>query len=67
MRNNVGSKPLQLISTKDIGVFAAKAIENAQSPILRNEVLPLAGDELTQRQALDHLENIYGKPMPTAL
>lgn len=64
---NIGDKPLQMISTKDIGIFAAMAIEDPESPIFKNKALSIAGDELTQRQACDIYRSIFGHHMPTTL
>lgn len=60
-------KPLQLISTRDIGVFAARAIASPDSPSFKNTALTLAGDELTQVQADGVFRKVWGKPMPKTL
>ncbi len=65
--NVVGSRPLQLVSAKDIGVFAAKALMEPASPAFHNKALSLAGEELTQAQASKVFEKVYGKPMPNTL
>ena len=62
----MGDKPLQLISTKDIGIFAARAILESSSPIFHNRAISLAGDELTYSQAADLFKDEHHKAMPKA-
>ncbi|KAI0853932.1 NAD(P)-binding protein [Daldinia vernicosa] len=42
---------LQLVSVRDIGVFASKALLHRADPRFRNRALGLAGDELTLEEA----------------
>ena len=60
----MGNKPLQVISTKDIGIFAAKAILESSSPTFKNKAISLAGDELTYVQAAAIFKEAHGKTMP---
>lgn len=66
MWNNMGSVPLQLVGTRDIGIFAALAFSNLESSpqTYRNAAISLAGDELTQPEASKIFEKVYGKKMP---
>ena len=64
MWSNMGEKPLQLISTKDIGVFAAKAFQDPSAPSFHNKAISLTGDELTQDKACDIFQKVFGKRMP---
>ena len=66
MWNNMGSVPLQLVGTRDIGVFAALAFADlgSDSKVYRNNAISLAGDELTQPEASKVFEKVYGKKMP---
>ncbi|KAH8819136.1 hypothetical protein F5884DRAFT_743561 [Xylogone sp. PMI_703] len=57
-------KPLQLISTKDIGLFAAKAFLNPEE--YRNVGLTLVGDELNHTAANAIFQEVVGHPMPMA-
>ena len=59
-------KPLQLVSTKDIGIFAARAILESTSPTFKNRAISLAGDELTYAQAAKIFKDTKGKTMPKA-
>jgi uncharacterized protein YbjT (DUF2867 family) len=45
------SKPLQFISTVDIGHIAALAFQNPDSPDYKNQAISIAGDELNYQQA----------------
>lgn len=53
---------LQLVAVKDIGIFAAKAIEDPNG--FRNRALSLAGDELTFEEANTIFRGMYGKDLP---
>jgi uncharacterized protein YbjT (DUF2867 family) len=66
MWNNMGSTPLQLVGTKDIGIFAAGAFSTLDSnpDTYRNKAISLAGDELTQPEASKVFEKVFGKKMP---
>ncbi|OCL09862.1 putative NmrA-like family domain-containing protein 1 [Glonium stellatum] len=60
----IGDKKLQLVSTKDIGWFAAQAFFHPDK--FQNAALSLAGDELTQREGAVIFNEIVGKEMPMA-
>ncbi|MCJ1330230.1 hypothetical protein MMC10_006913 [Thelotrema lepadinum] len=62
----MGDKPLQVVSTKDIGIFATKAILESSSPVFKNRAISLAGDELTYSQAASMFKEDRGKTMPKA-
>jgi uncharacterized protein YbjT (DUF2867 family) len=53
-------KPLQMIATRDIGVFAADAFEQPDTHI--GTATPLAGDELTGPQIAEALQGGSGIP-----
>ncbi len=61
----MGDKPLQLVSTRDIGWFAAQAFLRPEE--FRNTALSLAGDELTQKEADVLFREAVGFPMPMSL
>ena len=63
MWEQMGSKPLQMIATKDIGIFAARAFLEDH---WRNAAISLAGDELTQVQAGKIFKEVTGKEMAMA-
>lgn len=63
MWSNMGV-PLQLVGTRDIGVFAALALAHPESPTYRNSAISLAGDELTQAQASEAFQKVFGRKMP---
>ena len=56
------SKPFQLISTADIGLFAAKAFNNPNK--YRGQAISLAGDELTFAQGKKVFRDTMGYDMP---
>jgi uncharacterized protein YbjT (DUF2867 family) len=60
------NKPLQLISTKDIGWFAVDSLLHPEQERYRNTALSLAGDELTQPEAARIFKEVVGKDMPIA-
>ncbi|KAK5047329.1 hypothetical protein LTR84_006851 [Exophiala bonariae] len=63
MWEQMGSrKPLQLISTIDIGFFAAQAFLHPDEH--RNMAITLVGDELTQPQAEVIFKELVGSSMP---
>ena len=64
-RVSLKGKPLQVISTADIGYFAAQAFANPSSPQYANTAVSLAGDSLTYDQAVNSFRQSTGKPMPT--
>jgi uncharacterized protein YbjT (DUF2867 family) len=66
MWRGIGDKPLQLVATKDIGVFAAQALAFHDTDEYHNTAISLAGDELTQEQAKEVFWNTMGRPMPEA-
>ena len=63
---NMGSKSLQLVATKDIGVFAALAFKGSEDDAYRNQAIGLAGDELTQEQGSEKFWKAMGRSMPRA-
>jgi uncharacterized protein YbjT (DUF2867 family) len=63
MWRNMGV-PLQLVATRDIGVFAALAFAHPESPTYRNSAISLAGDQLTQAQASAVFQKVFGRKMP---
>ncbi|EXJ94905.1 hypothetical protein A1O1_00023 [Capronia coronata CBS 617.96] len=60
----MGDKPLQLVSTKDIGIFAALAFKSSESDEYKNAAISIVGDELTQNQANEVFWRVMGRPMP---
>lgn len=64
MWNSMGDKPLQLVATKDIGVFAAQAFATSDTDEYKNTAISLAGDDLTQAQANEVFWKVLGRPMP---
>ena len=50
-RDRAGSRPMQVIDTRDIGLFAADALLNPESSDYKNKGISLAGDELTFQDA----------------
>lgn len=63
LRLTLKSKPIQLVDTRDVGIFAAKAFMDPGAH--RGQILSLAGDEL----AFDQLNSLYvektGSKIPT--
>ncbi|MFI9049783.1 NmrA family NAD(P)-binding protein [Streptomyces sp. NPDC053427] len=53
--------PVQLVATRDIGVFAALAFARPETYLGR--ALELAGDELTSRQVVGLLSEFTGRPV----
>ncbi|KFY93897.1 hypothetical protein V500_03488 [Pseudogymnoascus sp. VKM F-4518 (FW-2643)] len=64
MWEQLGSKKLQMVSTKDIGWFAAQSF--LQPDKYRNAALTLVGDELTQPEANVIYKRITGQSMAMA-
>jgi len=64
MWEQIGTKKLQMVSTKDIGWFAAQAFMYPDP--YRNMALSIAGDELTQPEAAVIFREVVGKDMPLA-
>lgn len=62
MWGQIGTKPLQLISSHDIGVFAANAFNNPAA--YKNRAVALAGDELTLEQGKKVFKDTLGYDMP---
>ncbi|KAH6980254.1 hypothetical protein EDB82DRAFT_560177 [Fusarium venenatum] len=60
----VKSRPLQLIATADIGVFAAKAFINMSA--YKGKTISLAGDELTYDQMATVFKEKTGSDVPLA-
>lgn len=61
-----GKKPLQMISVRDIGWFAAQSFADTQNPKYRNTALSIAGDGLSAKQAEVIFNEVTGKKMPLA-
>jgi uncharacterized protein YbjT (DUF2867 family) len=59
-----GSKPLVLISTRDIGIFAAQAFSSPSS--YNNICLSIGSQALTYNQGARTFEEVVGSEMPTA-
>ncbi|OIW25595.1 NAD(P)-binding protein [Coniochaeta ligniaria NRRL 30616] len=53
---------LQLVSVRDIGVFASKALREPER--WAGRAVSLAGDELTLAEAKQHFEKVTGKELP---
>ncbi|OAA72929.1 NAD(P)-binding domain protein [Akanthomyces lecanii RCEF 1005] len=64
MWEQMGTKKLQLVSTKDIGWFAAQAFMDPAK--YKNAALTLVGDELSHTEAEAIFNKAVGKPMPLA-
>ncbi|KAH7248244.1 hypothetical protein MRS44_018373 [Fusarium solani] len=64
MWEQLGSKKLQMVSTKDIGWFAAQSL--LQPDKYRNVALTLVGDELTQPEADAIYKKVTGQSMAMA-
>ena len=62
LRDTLKGKPLQWISTEDIGIFAAKAFRDPEAWNTRAE--SLAGDELTLDEMSGCYERVTGSPVP---
>lgn len=61
LRDTLGTKPIQWIAVKDIGVFAAKAFQ--QPAEFNHRALGLAGDELTTDQLSEVFKKETGTPL----
>jgi uncharacterized protein YbjT (DUF2867 family) len=55
------SKPLQLVSTSDVGWFAARALEEPTQYIGRT--IAVAGDELNVDEILDAYSKVHGRAL----
>lgn len=62
-KSNVDPKRLQLVSTSDIGYFAAQAFLNPDK--YAGQAISLAGDELTYKEAAAIWQQQTGSPLPT--
>ena len=62
LRDTLKGKPLQWVSTEDIGLFAAKAFRDPEGWNARSEAL--AGDELTMDEMSSCFERVTGSPVP---
>ncbi|KAK5716264.1 hypothetical protein LTR17_016528 [Elasticomyces elasticus] len=63
-RLNGLDRPLQQISTTDIGLIAADAFLNADSEEYRNKAISLAGDELSPNDAARIFKEVTGQEIP---
>ena len=61
---NMGDTKLQLVATKDIGIFAALAFSDPDK--FKDQAISLAGDELTQAEGNEIFWKVYGRPMPVS-
>lgn len=62
LRDTLHGKPLQWVSTDDIGLFGAKAFQDSEAWNTRAEAL--AGDELTFDELNGCFERVTGSPAP---
>ncbi|KAH7141422.1 nucleoside-diphosphate-sugar epimerase family protein [Dactylonectria estremocensis] len=62
-REAIKSRPLQLVATDDIGVFAANSLLEPQR--YASQSISLAGDELTFKQLEEVFRAKTGAPLPT--
>ncbi|KAJ5827793.1 hypothetical protein N7447_004556 [Penicillium robsamsonii] len=60
---SLNGKPLQLVTTSDIGFFAAAAFMNPEAS--KNHAFSLAGDELTFDRMSEIFKTLTGKDIPT--
>ena len=58
----LGTKPLQLVSVHDIGVFGARALRAREA--YKGRAISLAGDELTVEQGRTIFAETMGRSMP---
>lgn len=66
LKNHLGDKPLQFVATKDIGVFGAKALLEADSPTYKNKAISLAGDSVSVDQIVEGFNAVSSSaPAPT--
>lgn len=61
LRDTLGTKPLQWIAVKDIGVFAGKAFTSPDD--YNHRAIGLAGDELTTEQLSAVFKEQTGSPL----
>ncbi|KAI4943869.1 hypothetical protein J4E91_009015 [Alternaria rosae] len=57
-------KPLQFISTSDIGFFAAQAFLESDTPVYQNKRMSLAGDSLSFEQFRETFGKSTGEKLP---
>ena len=62
-KNKVGSKRTQMVSTIDVGIFAAKAFANSEA--YRGRAISIAGDELTFEEANEIWKEHMGESLST--
>jgi len=62
MWSNMGDVKLQLVSTTDIGRFAALAFSDSEK--FNKQAISLAGDELTQLEGNEVFWKVFGRNMP---
>lgn len=62
-RYSVGERPLQLVSTRDVGLFGAEAL--IQPERYENRAIGLAGDETTFAQFDATFKKVTGRAPPT--
>jgi uncharacterized protein YbjT (DUF2867 family) len=58
----MGTRPLQLVACKDIGIFAALALSQPEE--YAGKAITLVGDELTQPQGNEVFWKVFGRSMP---
>ncbi|KAK0335968.1 hypothetical protein LTR91_022881 [Friedmanniomyces endolithicus] len=63
-RLNGLDRPLQQVSTTDIGLIAADAFLHADSEEYRNKAISLAGDELSPNDAARIFKEVTGQELP---
>jgi len=61
---NMGDKPWQLVSCKDIGIFAALAFSKPEE--YAGQAISLVGDEKTQAEGNEVFWKVFGRSMPRA-
>lgn len=59
----MGKTPLQLVSTRDIGIMAAKALSDPESDDFKNKAIGLVGDELNQAGGNQAMWKAKSRPM----
>ena len=64
-RLNGNERPLQLISTADIGLIAADAFLNAGSDEYLNKAISLAGVEISPKDATQIFKKVTGEAIPS--
>ena len=59
----MGDVKLQLVATKDIGVFAAKALCEPENEDFKNQAISIAGDSMTQNEGNEAFWKVVRRPM----